>query len=160
MKSSWRSPDGGSSGARNTKIESCGAVFCARWGTGSTPIRSFHTVSEGVFSEVRGDGVLRSSVTSRAAAAARAALTPRRFLAGRIDHLGLPCDYRAQNFLLLRLGYIEVVERTADLRSNLVELFRTDMEVLVGFVQLPAREDLHISSEEFDEVGAEIGRAL
>src|SRR5215207_2592649 len=61
MKSSWRSPDGGSSVARNTKIESCGAVFCARWGTGSTPIRSFHTVSEGVFSEVRGDGVLRSS---------------------------------------------------------------------------------------------------
>src|SRR5215204_6349956 len=45
MKSSWRSPDGGSSVARNTKIESCGAVFCAWWGTGSTPIRSFHTVS-------------------------------------------------------------------------------------------------------------------
>src|SRR5215213_9929717 len=62
MKSSWRSPDGGSSVARNTKIESCGAVFCARWGTGSTPIRSFHTVSEGVFSEVRGDGVLGSCV--------------------------------------------------------------------------------------------------
>ena len=63
---------------------------------------------------------------------------PERFLAGRIDHLGLPCDYRAQNFLLFRLGHIEVVERTADLRSNLVELFRSDMEVLVGFVQLPA----------------------
>src|SRR5215211_8490696 len=45
MKSSWRSPDGGSSVARNTKIEPCGAVFCAWWGTGSTPIRSFHTVS-------------------------------------------------------------------------------------------------------------------
>src|SRR5215207_60446 len=45
MKSSWRSPDGGSSVARNTEIESCGAVFCARWGTGSTSIRSFHTVS-------------------------------------------------------------------------------------------------------------------
>src|SRR5215208_7087030 len=54
MKSSWRSPDGGSSVARNTKIEPCGAVFCAWWGTGSTPIRSFHTVSEGEFSEVRG----------------------------------------------------------------------------------------------------------
>src|SRR5215213_4178999 len=47
MKSSWRSPDGGSSVARNTKIEPCGAVFCAWWGTGSTPIRSFHTVSLG-----------------------------------------------------------------------------------------------------------------
>src|SRR5918992_3626822 len=58
---------------------------------------------------------------------------------GRIDHLGLPYDYRAQNFLLLRLGHIEVVERTADLRSNLVELFRSDMEVVVGFAQLPAR---------------------
>src|SRR5215211_1663435 len=64
---------------------------------------------------------------------------PRRFLAGRIDHLGLPCDYRPQNFLLFRLGHIEVVQRTADLRSNLVELFRSDMEVLVGFAQLPAR---------------------
>src|SRR5215212_6582618 len=94
---------------------------------------------EGVFCELRDDGVLRSSVTSRAAAVARAALTPRRFLAGRIDHLGLPCDYRPQYFLLLRLGHIEVVERTAYLRSNLVELFRTDMEVLVGFAQLPAR---------------------
>src|SRR5215203_3382527 len=45
MKSSWRSPDGGSSVARNTEIQSCGAVFCAWWGTGSTHIRSFHTVS-------------------------------------------------------------------------------------------------------------------
>src|SRR5215212_1491591 len=61
MKSSWRSPDGGSSVARNTKIEPCGAVFCAWWGTGSTPIRSFHTVSEGEFCELRRDGVLRSS---------------------------------------------------------------------------------------------------
>src|SRR5215208_2733192 len=52
MKSSWRSPDGGSSVARNTEIQSCGAVFCAWWGTGSTYIRSFHTVSEGDFSEV------------------------------------------------------------------------------------------------------------
>src|SRR5215216_6100933 len=69
----------------------------------------------------------------------RWSLSPERFLPGRIDHLGLPCDYRAQNFLLFRLGHIEVVERTADLRSNLVELFRSDMEVLVGFVQLPAR---------------------
>src|SRR3712207_7946431 len=47
---------------------------------------------------------------------------------GRIDHLGLPCDYRAQNFVLFLLRHIEVVERTTDLRSNLVELFRTDME--------------------------------
>src|SRR5215207_10068458 len=45
MKSSWRSPDGGSSVARNTKIEPSEAVFCAWWGTGSTPIRSFHIVS-------------------------------------------------------------------------------------------------------------------
>src|SRR5215207_2359288 len=45
MKSRWRSPDGGSYVARNTKIESCGAVLCAWWGTGSTPMRSFHTVS-------------------------------------------------------------------------------------------------------------------
>src|ERR671912_2090938 len=64
---------------------------------------------------------------------------PERCLAGRVDHLGLPCDYRAQNFLLFLLGHIEVVERTTDLRSNLVELFRSDMEVLVGFAQLPAR---------------------
>src|SRR5687767_9737402 len=52
MKSSWRSPDGGSSVVRHTKIELCGAAFCAWWATGSTPIRSFHTVSEGKFSEV------------------------------------------------------------------------------------------------------------
>src|SRR5829696_1403432 len=45
MKSSWRSPDGGSSVARNTEIKPCGAVFCAWWATDSTPIRSFHTVS-------------------------------------------------------------------------------------------------------------------
>src|SRR5215212_2492197 len=63
---------------------------------------------------------------------------PERFLLGRIEHLGFPCHYRAQNFLLFRLGHFEVVERTADLRSNLVELFRSDMEVLVGFAELPA----------------------
>jgi hypothetical protein len=45
MKSSWRSPNGGSSVAPNTKIEPSEAVFCPWWGTGSTPIRSFHTVS-------------------------------------------------------------------------------------------------------------------
>src|SRR5215218_11400471 len=45
---------------------------------------------------------------------------PERFLPGRIDHLGLHCDYRVQNFLLFLLGHFEVVERTADLRSNLV----------------------------------------
>src|SRR5829696_4690607 len=53
MKSSWRSPDGGSSVAPNTKIEPSEAVFRAWWSTASTPIRSFHTVSEGEFSEVR-----------------------------------------------------------------------------------------------------------
>src|SRR5829696_9300171 len=58
MKSSWRSPDGGSSVARNTEIKPCGAVFCAWWATDSTPIRSFHTVSEGEFCELRLDGVL------------------------------------------------------------------------------------------------------
>src|SRR5215218_4471329 len=45
MKSSWRSPDGGSSVAPNTKIEPSEAVLCAWWSTASTPIRSFHTVS-------------------------------------------------------------------------------------------------------------------
>src|SRR5829696_7645926 len=45
MKSSWRSPDGGSSVTPNTKIEPSEAVFCAWWSTASTPIRSFHTVS-------------------------------------------------------------------------------------------------------------------
>jgi hypothetical protein len=54
MKSSRRSPDGGSSVAPNTKIEPSEAVLCAWWGTASTPIRSFHTVSEGEFSEVQG----------------------------------------------------------------------------------------------------------
>src|SRR5918997_875646 len=49
MKSSWRSPDGRSSVARNAEIEPCGAVFCAWWGTGSAPIRTFHTVSEKLF---------------------------------------------------------------------------------------------------------------
>jgi hypothetical protein len=53
MKSSCRSPDGGSSVARNTKIEPSEAAFCAWWGTGSMPIRSFQTVSEAEFSEVR-----------------------------------------------------------------------------------------------------------
>lgn len=52
MKSIRRSPDGGSSVAPNTKIEPCEAVFCAWWATASTPIQSFHTVSEGEFSEV------------------------------------------------------------------------------------------------------------
>src|SRR5215213_4316601 len=47
MKSSWRSPDGGSSVTPNTKIEPSEAVFCAWWSTASTPIRSFHTVSTG-----------------------------------------------------------------------------------------------------------------
>src|SRR5215212_6655299 len=46
MKSSWRSPDGGSSVAPNTKIEPSESAFCAWWGAASTPIRSFHTVSE------------------------------------------------------------------------------------------------------------------
>src|ERR671920_83182 len=64
MKSSWSSPEGGSSVAPHTEIEPCGAVFCAWYSTGSTPIRSFHTVSEGSFCEVRHDGVLRSSVQS------------------------------------------------------------------------------------------------
>src|SRR5918995_6041965 len=45
MKSSWRSPDGGSSVARNTEIEPSGAVFCAWWATGLRPIQCFHTVS-------------------------------------------------------------------------------------------------------------------
>jgi hypothetical protein len=45
MKSSWRSPAGGSSVAPNTKIEPSEAVFCAWWGAGLTPIRRFHTVS-------------------------------------------------------------------------------------------------------------------
>jgi hypothetical protein len=53
MKSSWRSPDGGSSVARNTKIEPSEVAFCAWWGTGSMPIRSFHTVSEAELYEVR-----------------------------------------------------------------------------------------------------------
>src|SRR5215208_4583865 len=61
MKSSWRSPDGGSSVTPNTKIEPSEAVFCAWWSTASTPIRSFHTVSEGEFSEVRPHRVLRGS---------------------------------------------------------------------------------------------------
>src|SRR5215212_8171245 len=41
MKSSWRSPGGGSSVARNTKIEHSESAFCALWGTSSTPIRGF-----------------------------------------------------------------------------------------------------------------------
>jgi hypothetical protein len=45
MKSSWRRSNGGSSVARNTEVEPCGAVFCTWWGTGSRPIRRFHTVS-------------------------------------------------------------------------------------------------------------------
>jgi hypothetical protein len=36
MKSSWRSPDGGSSVAPKTKIEPSEAVFCAWWATDST----------------------------------------------------------------------------------------------------------------------------
>src|SRR5829696_1671784 len=65
MKSSWRSPDGGSSVAPNTKIEPSEAVFRAWWSTASTPIRSFHTVSEGEFCELRHNGVLRSSASGR-----------------------------------------------------------------------------------------------
>ena len=61
MKSNRRSADGGSSVARNTKIEPSEAVFCAWWGNASKPIRSFHTVSEGVFSELRPNAVLGSS---------------------------------------------------------------------------------------------------
>src|SRR5215213_658988 len=65
MKSSWRSPDGGSSVAPNTKIEPSEAVFRAWWSTASTPIRSFHTVSEGEFCEVELPiyGVLGSRAT-------------------------------------------------------------------------------------------------
>src|SRR5215208_6783492 len=67
MKSSWRSPDGGSSVTPNTKIEPSEAAFCAWWSTASTPIRSFHTVSEGEFCEVELPiyGVLRSSPYAR-----------------------------------------------------------------------------------------------
>src|SRR5215217_3635467 len=61
MKSSWRSPDGGSSVAPNTKIEPSEAVLCAWWGTRSTPFRSFHTVSEGEFCEVGPQGDLEVS---------------------------------------------------------------------------------------------------
>src|SRR5215208_5962182 len=63
MKSSWRSPDGGSSVAPNTKIEPSEAVFRAWWSTASTPIRSFHTVSEGAFCELRMCGVHGSSAS-------------------------------------------------------------------------------------------------
>src|SRR5215213_9244367 len=52
MKSSWRSPDGGSSVTPNTKIEPSEAVFCAWWSTASTPIRSFHTVSPRLYEKV------------------------------------------------------------------------------------------------------------
>src|SRR5215216_5271082 len=67
MKSSWRSPDGGSSVTPNTKIEPSEAAFCAWWSTASTPIRSFHTVSEEEFCEVGLPhyGVLGSSARKR-----------------------------------------------------------------------------------------------
>jgi hypothetical protein len=61
MNSSRRSPDGGSSVARNTEIEFCGP-FCA---LGGLPIRLlsgvFHTVSGGTFSEVRLTTIVGSS---------------------------------------------------------------------------------------------------
>src|SRR5215207_7259114 len=76
MKSSWRSPDGGSSVARNTEIELCGAVLCTWWTTGSTPIRSFHTVSEEEFSEVRGYKLPRPAPAQYQSGRGRATFSP------------------------------------------------------------------------------------
>jgi hypothetical protein len=54
----------------------------------------------------------------------------------RIDHVGLLRDYGGQDFLLFALRHIAVVERSGNLRSDLVELFGCDVEILVGFAQL------------------------
>ena len=51
-----------------------------------------------------------------------------RFVPLRIDHLVLPSDDGRQDFLLLALVHIQVVERTADLRSDPVELLGRDVE--------------------------------
>jgi hypothetical protein len=59
-------------------------------------------------------------------------------LPGRVDHLVLLRNDGGQHLLLLSLLYLEVVERAGDLGSDLVELLRRDVEVLMGLVQLLA----------------------
>src|SRR6266487_1303553 len=55
-----------------------------------------------------------------------------------VDHLGLPCDYGGQDFLLFTLRHVEVVQCSSDFCSNLVELFGCDVEVFMRFVQVLA----------------------
>src|SRR6266568_5785201 len=55
-----------------------------------------------------------------------------------VDHLGLPCDDGGQDFLLFALRYVEVVQCSGDLCSNLVELFGRDVEVFMRFVHVLA----------------------
>src|SRR5437764_13877589 len=55
-----------------------------------------------------------------------------------VDHLGLPCDYGRQDFLLFALGHGEVVQCPGDLCSHLVELFGRDVEVFMRLVQVLA----------------------
>jgi hypothetical protein len=59
----------------------------------------------------------------------------RRLLPGGPDHLALPRDDRRENLLLLALRHFEVVERAADLRSDLVELGGGDLQILVGLAR-------------------------
>ena len=55
-----------------------------------------------------------------------------------VDHLGLPCDYGGQDFLLFALRHVEVVQCFGNLCSNLVELFGRDVEVFMRFVHVLA----------------------
>src|SRR6266567_4071863 len=55
-----------------------------------------------------------------------------------VDHLGLPCNYGGQDFLLFALRHAEVVQCSGDLCSNLVELFGRDVELFMRFVHVLA----------------------
>src|SRR5215210_6144264 len=111
MKRSWRSPDGWSSVARNVEIEPCGAVFCAWWGSGSTPIRTFHTVSgrsstsEDAYSAQWGEKAVARAATSRTSATPGFKLPALESLlhvsSGSVYQLGVDED-----LLYLRLGAV------------------------------------------------------
>jgi hypothetical protein len=55
-----------------------------------------------------------------------------------VDHLVLPSDDGRQDFLLFALRHIQIVQRAANLSSDLVELLGRNVEILMGFVQLLA----------------------
>jgi hypothetical protein len=68
----------------------------------------------------------------------------------RIDHLGVPGHDGGQEPLLFGLRHTEVVKRAGDLHSDLVELLRRDVQILVGFVHVA--EPISLTRPEYESI--------